>query len=66
MKILKMLASDSEHFNIYIVFKEWQIGTGCAPADILNTTFSLITSVSNNLLSLKFTWLCYLTQEIQK
>ena len=38
----------------------------CASDDILNTTFSLITSVSNNLWSWKFTRVCFLTQEIQK
>ena len=51
MKILKILASDSKHFKIYSIFKNWQIGAGCAPADILNTAFSLISSVSNNFLS---------------
>ena len=34
--------------------------------DILNTTSSLITSVSNNLCSYKFTRVCFLTHEIQK
>ena len=38
----------------------------CASDNILNTTFSLITSVSNNLCSWKFTWVCFLTQKIQK
>ena len=32
----------------------------CALADILNTTFSLITSVSNNLCSWKFSGVCFL------
>ena len=36
----------------------------CASADILNTTFSLITSVSNNLS--EFSRVCFLTQKIQK
>ena len=38
----------------------------CALASILNTTFSLITFVSNNLSSWKFTGVYFLTQEIQK
>ena len=37
----------------------------CASDDILNTTFSLITSVSNNLYSRKFTWVCFLTHEFK-
>ena len=38
----------------------------CASPDILNTTFSLITSVSNNLWFWKFNEAGFLTQEIQK
>ena len=38
----------------------------CDLPDISNTTFSLITSVSDNLWSCKFTGVCFLTQEIQK
>ena len=34
--------------------------------DILNTAFSLISSVSNNPLSRKFTRVCFWTQEIRK
>ena len=48
MKALKILASNSNHFRIYGIFKKWQIGWR-ASNDILNTTFSLITSVSKNL-----------------
>ena len=35
----------------------------CASADILHATFSLITSVSNNLWSCKFNGVCFLTQK---
>ena len=48
MKVLKILASNSKHFRIYGIFKKWQIDW-CASDDILNTTFSLITSVSKKL-----------------
>ena len=37
-----------------------------ASNDILHTTFSLITYVSKNLWSWKFTKVCFLTKEIQK
>ena len=37
-----------------------------ASNDILRTTFSLITYVSKNLWSWKFTEVCFLTKEIQK
>ena len=56
MKILKILAPNSKHFRIYNIFL-------VASADILNPTFSLITSVSNNVW--KFTGVYFLTQEIQ-
>ena len=42
MKILKILVSNSKRFRFYAIFKKWQIGAGCALADILNITFSLI------------------------
>ena len=66
MKILKILASNSKKSKIYGIFKKWEIGAERVSADILNTTFSLITSTSNNLWSWKLTWVCFLTQEIKK
>ena len=62
-KALKVLASNSKHFRIYSIFlmENW------SPSDdILNTAFSLITSVSKNLWSWKFNGGFLLTQEIQK
>ena len=45
LKALKTLVSNSKHFRISGIFKTWQIW--CPRNDILNITFSLITSVSN-------------------
>ena len=47
IKAMKILASNSMNFRIGDILKNWQIW--CASANILNTTFFLITSVSNNL-----------------
>ena len=63
MKVLKIFTSNSKHFRISSTFNKWQINV---PRLTLNTTFSLITSVLNNLWSWKFTGVCFLTQEIQK
>ena len=63
MKALKIFTSNSKHFRISSTFNKWQINVSRLT---LNTTFSLITSVSNNLWSWKFTAGCFLTQEIEK
>ena len=63
MNALYILASNSKYFRIYGIFLK---ANWCASYDILNTTFSLITAVSTNLWSWKFTGLCFLTHEIQK
>ena len=60
-KSLKILASKCKHIRIYGKVANW-----CASLDILNITFSLITSVSINLRSWIFTGVCFLFQEIQK
>ena len=46
MKALKILVSSISEFMVFLKMANW-----CASDDILNTTFSLITSVSNNLWS---------------
>ena len=63
MKALKILACNSKHFRICGNFKKCKIGVPRMKFEIL---LFLITSVSNNFWSWKFTGVCFLTQESQK
>ena len=64
IKILKILASNAMQFRIYGIFRKLQIDDD--EGGLPNTTFFEITSAWNNLWSWKFSWVSFLTQEIQK
>ena len=63
-KALKIWAFNSKHFRIFGILEK--MANWCGSDDILDTTFSLITCLPNNLWSLKLTGVCFFTQEIQK
>ena len=57
IKALKILSFNFKHSRIYGTFNKWQ----CSSADTSDTTFSLITSFSNNIWPWKCTKECFLT-----